>query len=289
MPFLDQILSDTAKEISAARQRCDERELRRRWRDAPPVRSFSAALSGGFGLIAEIKRRSPSGGDMRAENFDQAPAAYARSPIVKAVSVLTNSTHFGMGIEELSRLKQAVPQPILRKDFIIDEYQVWQARAFGADAILLMANILDPEALRKLFAGAGEAGLDVLFEVHTESELQKIPAGARILGINSRNFKAADKWWGAKRVAQTTTEPRAETADPTVELEAFSLIQHLPGNSIKIAESGVAPGNIPQVARLGFNAALVGTSLLKSPRGVEQTLREFERAWLTVCPARAAS
>jgi indole-3-glycerol phosphate synthase len=289
MPFLDQVLSDTAKEISAAKQQHDLRELKRMWRDAPPLRSFSSALSQGFGLIAEIKKRSPSGGEMRPENFAEAPAAYARSPIVKAVSVLTNATHFGMGIEELARLKRAVPHPILRKDFIIDEYQVFQARAFGADAILLMANILEAEAMRKLFDAAGEAGLDVLFEIHAESELRKIPSGAKIWGINSRNFKAADKWWGDRRAAAATSGRGADGPDPTVELETFSLIQRLPRSAIKIAESGVAPDKIPQIARLGFNAVLVGTSLLKSPQGVEETLREFERACVTACPETPAS
>jgi indole-3-glycerol phosphate synthase len=289
MPFLDQILSDTAKEISAAKQRHDLSELKRMWRDAPPLRSFSSALRRGFGLIAEIKKRSPSGGEMRAENFAEAPAAYARSPIVKAVSVLTNATHFGMGIEELARLKRAVPHPILRKDFIIDEYQVCQARAFGADGILLMANILEAEAMRRLFETAGEAGLDVLFEIHAESELHKIPSGAEIWGINSRNFKAADKWWDAGGPPPATSGRRGEGPDPTVELETFSLIERLPRSAIKVAESGVAPDKIPQVSRLGFNAVLVGTSLLKSPRGVEEILREFERACLTVCPETPAS
>lgn len=289
MAFLDQILGDTTKELEAARRRRSLRELKQAWREAPPLRSFYAALSREFGLIAEIKKRSPSGGEMRADNFEQAPAAYASSPVVRAVSVLTNSTHFGMNIEELLRIKQAVPQPILRKDFIIDEYQICEARAFGADAILLMANVLEPHALESLYASACEAGLDVLFEAHTEAEIRKIPKAAKIWGINSRNFKSADKWWGMQQPAEAASAPAAAAPDRTVELETFELIKHLPESAIKVAESGLAPNGISEVARLGYDAVLVGTSLLKSPHGVDQALREFEGACLTVSREREAS
>src|SRR5947199_4424900 len=121
MSFLQQILQRKQGEIADAKRLRSLADLQRMIPDAPPVRPFSAALTNGFGLIAELKRRSPSGGDMRVENFEQAPAAYAQSPAVKAVSVLTNSTDFGMGIEELLRVKGIVPKPILRKDFILEE------------------------------------------------------------------------------------------------------------------------------------------------------------------------
>src|SRR5215471_18411653 len=163
MSFLDQILERKRAEISDAKGFRDVGTLRRMIGDAPPLRSFSGALSNGFGLIAEIKRRSPSGGEMRRENVVQAPAAYAKSPVVKCVSVLTNSTDFGMEIADLSKMKQQIPKPILRKDFIIEEYQVFEARAFGADALLLMVNVLERDNLERLFNLCRELGMDVLF------------------------------------------------------------------------------------------------------------------------------
>src|SRR6266496_5701858 len=142
MAFLDEIVERKRNEIAAAKKLRDLDTLKRMVADAPPLRSFSNALSNGFGLIAEIKRRSPSGGEMRRENVERAPDAYAKSPVVKCVSVLTNSTDFGMSIDDLPKMKAQIPKPILRKDFILEEYQVYEARAFGADALLLMANVL---------------------------------------------------------------------------------------------------------------------------------------------------
>src|SRR5712664_1315620 len=100
MPFLEKIVRDTGREIAAAKKLHSIGDLKRRIRDAAPLRGFGDAIGKGFGLIAEIKRRSPSGGEMRQENFEQAPGAYAKSPIVRAVSVLTNSSHFGMRMQD---------------------------------------------------------------------------------------------------------------------------------------------------------------------------------------------
>jgi indole-3-glycerol phosphate synthase len=232
------------------------------------LRSFSSALSNGFGMIAEIKRRSPSGGDMRKENFECAPDTYAKSPVVKCVSVLTNSTDFGMEIEDLSKMKQQIPKPILRKDFIFEEYQVYEARAFGADALLLMVNVLDRENMRRLFTLSRELGMDVLFEAHTKEEIEAIPDGAKLYGVNSRKFKAS-----AQTFANST-----KGSDFTVELETFSLINHLPKDAIKIAESGVSPSQLSGVIRMGYDAVLVGTSLLKAESGIENMVKDFEEA-----------
>src|SRR6478672_9874651 len=148
MAFLDEIVARKEQELAAAKRVCDLARLKQMLRDAPPVRSFSGALRTGFGLIAEIKRKSPSGGDMRRENVEAAPAAYGASNAVKAVSVLTNTVDFGMSIEELQRVREVVKKPVLRKDFIFDDYQVYEARAFGADALLLMVNVLDRAKLK---------------------------------------------------------------------------------------------------------------------------------------------
>jgi indole-3-glycerol phosphate synthase len=268
MAFLDEIVDRKRSEVAVAKKLRDLPTLKRMIAEAPPLRSFSDALSNGFGLIAEIKRRSPSGGDMRPQNVEGAPAAYAKSPVVKCVSVLTNSIDFGMGIEDLSKMKQHIPKPILRKDFIFEEYQVYEARAFGADALLLMANVLDLENMRRLFELSRELGMDVLFEAHTKEEIESIPQGARLYGINSRKFKASTQ----------TFANSTKGSDFTVELETFSLINHLPKDAIKIAESGVSPSQLSEVIKFGYNAVLVGTSLLKAQDGIEQMLKAFERA-----------
>jgi|ERR1051326_2038395 indole-3-glycerol phosphate synthase len=268
MAFLDEILERKRTEIAAAKKERDLATLKGTVTDAPPLRSFSGALGNGFGLIAEIKRRSPSGGNMRAENIEGAPAAYANSSAVKCVSVLTNSTDFGMSIEELSKMKAQIPKPILRKDFILEEYQVYEARAFGADALLLMANVLGRDEMRRLFDLSRELGMEVLFEAHTKEEIGSIPEGAKLYGINSRKFVAS-----AERFANSVKGP-----DLSVELETFSLINHLPKHAIKIAESGVKPAKLPEVIQMGYDAVLVGTSLLKAESGIEGMLKDFEEA-----------
>jgi len=268
MAFLDEIIERKRSEVAAAKRLRDLDTLKRMIGDAASLRSFSGALSNGFGLIAEIKRRSPSGGEMRRENVVQAPAAYAKSPVVKCVSVLTNSTDFGMEIEDLSKMKQQIPKPILRKDFIIEEYQVYEARAFGADALLLMVNVLERDNLGRLFNLCRELGMDVLFEAHTKEEIEAIPDGAKLYGINSRKFKASTQ----------TFANSTKGSDFTVELETFSLINCLPKDAIKIAESGVSPSQVTDVINMGYDAVLVGTSLLRAESGIENMLKDFEQA-----------
>src|SRR5262245_26575701 len=195
--ILDRILVDVRGELTAAQQQLPLAELKRRTADAPAVRSFPAALRSSFGLIAEIKERSPSQGLMRRQNIDEAPQAYERSPVVRAISVLTNATHFGMSIQRLTHIKTSTTKPVLRKDFIFDEYQVWEARAFDADAILLMANLLDAEQMRRLYELTRELGMEALFECHTREQIMQVPANARIYGINSRSFSTTSESYDA--------------------------------------------------------------------------------------------
>lgn len=266
--ILDTILEDVRLEVAAAKKATPLSEIQARLAEAPPPRDFATALSRGFGLIAEIKERSPSVGPMRAENVHDAAAAYAASPIVKAVSVLTNQTHFGMDIQRLAAIRQQVPQPVLRKDFFIDAYQVYEARAFGADAILLMANVLDAATLRRLHQLALELGMEALFEVHTAGEIAMIPAEARIVGINSRKFKTDSGFVAAGQ---------SSTTDFSLDLAVFDLVGKLPPSAIRVAESGISPQNLATVAS-NFQAALVGTSLLRDERGIVACLRDFEMA-----------
>ena len=273
--ILDHILVDVRRESADARRARPVAELERMLADAPPVRSFATALRGGFGLIAEIKERSPSQGPMRRENVDAAPAAYERSGVVRGFSVLTNATHFGMNVERLRAVRAVTTKPVLRKDFIFDEYQVLEARAFGADAILLMANLLEADALRRLFDCARALKLEVLFECHTCEQIAQVPAGAVLYGINSRTFAAGR---GAYSEAQARRSSGA-ARDLTTDLNVFQLGADLPAGAVKIAESGVHPDTIVAVRdRWGFDAALVGTSLLMAAHGVERELEDFERA-----------
>jgi indole-3-glycerol phosphate synthase len=285
--ILDQILLDVRKEMAEAKEARPENELRRMIPDAPPVRSFSEPLKSSFGLIAEIKERSPSHGPMRRENIDQAPSAYEQSGIVSAISVLTNATHFGMNMERLRQVKTSTSKPILRKDFIFDEYQVLEARAFGADAILLMANLLDAEEMERLYSLARELGMAALFECHQREQIGQIPRSAEIYGINSRTFDARKNTLGLGRYAFSAMLGRLGSAkDLTVDESRFELGQHLPVNAIKVAESGVNPETVAVVRnRLGYHAALVGTSLLAAPHGVQSELELFERALAVAAPA----
>src|SRR5260370_38527769 len=179
------------RERESARSKESFKRVKQMAKDAPPVLPFKVPLACGAALIAEIKEKSPSQGAMLLENVRQAVSAYKQSRAVKAISVLTNRKHFGQGIETLRRVKrECASKPLLRKDFITDEYQVYQSRAYGADAILLMANILERDQLHRLSSIAFGLGIDVLFETHRASELQEIPPTANIVGINCRNFES---------------------------------------------------------------------------------------------------
>ena len=266
--FLDTILEDVRDEVAAAKRARPAADVRAMCADAPPPRDFRGRLAGAFGLIAEIKERSPSVGPMREENVREAVSAYADSPAVRAVSVLTNTKHFGMDIGRLKSVRGAVPHPVLSKDFMVDEYQVREARAFGADAILLMANVLDPARLQGFYDLARELGMEALFEVHTAEEIAALPRDARIVGINSRKFQSRDGFVGATGASEK---------DFSVDAGAFALADDLPPGCLRVAESGITPDSLAGV-REKFQAVLVGTSLLRDPRGIRACLREFEAA-----------
>lgn len=268
--FLDDILCDVRTELDASRAARPPAEIRGMLRHALPVRPLDTALARSFCLIAEVKERSPSVGPMRAANVKDAVPAYEESPVVAALSVLTNHLHFGMGIERLATVRAAVSKPVLRKDFILDEYQIREARAFGADAILLMANVLDQARLSGFYDLARELGMEVLFEVHTTEEMDLLPRDAKVIGINSRKFKTTTGFVGASGASEK---------DFSLDYSAFDLAESLPADAIKVAESGLSPSNL-SIVRGRFNAVLVGTSLLRDERGLRRCLGEFEEAVL---------
>jgi indole-3-glycerol phosphate synthase len=264
--FLEEILLDVRTELDATKAKRPLAEIRRMVLDAPQIRALPEALSKEFCLIAEVKERSPSVGPMRPENVVEAASAFEESPVVAAVSVLTNQIHFGMNVERLAAIRRTASKPVLRKDFIIEEYQVREARAFGADAVLLMANVLDLPRLRGFYDLARELEMEALFEVHTEGEILLLPGDARVVGINSRKFKAKGGFVGRQGSSET---------DFSLDYSAFALAKKLPQGTLRVAESGLSPKNVIQV-REGFDSALVGTSLLRDPRGIRACLEEFE-------------
>ncbi|SRR5581483_8404180 len=232
-----------------------------RLRDRPlfhaPRRGFARRLQGaGRHIIAEIKKASPSKGLIRA---DFAPLAIARDYAgggASAISVLTEERFFSGRLEYLEQIRGAVEVPLLRKDFILDPYQVVEAKSFGADAILLIAAMLDPNLLRELCAQAAALALDSLIEVHTEKELEAaLAAGATLVGINNRDLKTF-----AVDIAVT------ERLAPLV-----------PAGAVKVCESGIdTPEQIRRVERLGVRVFLIGESLMRAP-APGQKLRELLR------------
>jgi indole-3-glycerol phosphate synthase len=207
---------------------------------APAPRGFRAALAGhaGVAIIAECKRRSPSRGVLRAE-YD--PVAIARSYErhgAAAISVLTEPAFFDGSLDHLARVRQAVQVPLLRKDFIVDRYQLLEARVAGADAVLLIVAALDDERLGKLLAAARALRLDALVEVHDEPELHRaIAAGADTIGVNNRNLRTL-----------------------TVDVEtSHRLAGRMPADVLAVAESGLRSGNDLRTLRdAGYRAFLVG-------------------------------
>ncbi|HYT25928.1 MAG TPA: indole-3-glycerol phosphate synthase TrpC [Actinomycetota bacterium] len=214
---------------------------------APPPRGFRAALSQskpGVALIAEIKRRSPSRGDIRP---DLDPAALARAYQrggAAAVSILTEPRHFAGSPTDLRAAHAATDLPVLRKDFIITPYQVWEARAWGADALLLIVAALDPALLTALLTETAAAGLDALVEVHTRAEAETAAAsGATLVGINARDL------------ATLGVDPGRFAAVRDV----------LAGEVTVVAESGIHDrAGVLAVASAGADAVLVGESLVRA-------------------------
>lgn len=242
---LDRIVEAKRVEVAALAPRAAE--LRARAAEAPAPPDFEAALRGGahVAVIAEVKRRSPSAGEIRPDTRAADVArAYERAGAA-AVSVLTDREFFGGSLDDLTECRAAVRVPLLRKDFIIDPLQVYEARAAGASAVLLIVRILEDAALRDLAALSLELGLGVLVEVHDEAELDRAAAaGAGIIGINNRDL--------ATFVTDLETTVR--------------LAPRAPAGALVVAESGIAvAGDVARVGAAGAGAVLVGESLMRAP------------------------
>lgn len=212
----------------------------------------------GLSVIAEVKRRSPSKGDL-ALGLDPATQAELYSAGgAAAVSVLTEPAFFGGSNDDLVAVREACPLPVLRKDFTVSAAQVWEARAIGADAVLLIVAALTDDELLRFLGEAADAGLAALVEVHTGAEAERaLAAGATLIGVNNRDL-----------------------ATFTVDLGTAERVAPLLDGVVRVAESGIGdPQDAARMARAGYDAVLVGESLVRSedPAGLIGRLREVTR------------
>jgi len=245
--ILDTIVQDKKKELAEAKQKTPLETLKSRMTDLPQVRDFAGALTAAHPssvrIIAEVKKASPSKGIL-CQQFD--PVAIARAygdGGAAAVSVLTEKNYFQGSLEYLRAIKEAIPLPVLRKDFIFDPYQLYESRAYGADAVLLIAGMLSEELLAELLQLSRALSLCHLVEVHDQNDLQKaLAAGAEIIGINNRDLKTF------------VTDIRT----------TIDLLPAIPEDKIVVSESGISSRqDIKQLTAAGVDAFLIGETLMK--------------------------
>jgi indole-3-glycerol phosphate synthase len=244
---LDQIVRSTRGRIAETKRTADLRELERRAEQHVP-RGFRRALQeksrAGVAVIAELKKASPSKGLIREDFRVEELARELEAAGAAALSVLTDAEFFQGSLANLRTASASVNVPCLRKDFILDEFQLLEARANSADAILLIVAALSQAELTMLARSTGKRGLDVLCEVHDEDELQRaVDAGCNLIGVNTRDLR--------------TFKVDSETA--------FRLAGRLPNNVVKVAESGIRSGeDIARLRAAGYDAFLIGESLMRA-------------------------
>ncbi len=242
--LLKDLVAASRAELEVCRVHRPLEELQKMAQQQPPALSLAAALTGDrIRLIAEVKKASPSRGILRADFNPVAIAqSYAQSGAA-AISVLTQASHFKGSLDHLHDIRKAIPHlPLLRKDFILDPYQVYQSRAYGADSLLLIVAILSPEKLGALLELSRQLGMDCLVEVHNKKELEiALGSGARIIGINNRNLKTFN-----------------------VDLATTRRLQPLiPPDRIVVSESGIKDSrDMAKLKSWGINAALVGEAMM---------------------------
>jgi indole-3-glycerol phosphate synthase len=246
MTILDTIVARKKEEIAQARAARSEQELERGLESAPPARDFRGALEAGSDvqIIAEIKKASPSAGIIRADFDPEAIAGIYQTHGAACLSVLTDEPFFQGHLEYLRRVRQVVALPVLRKDFILERYQLVEARLGGADAVLLIAEILDDPQLKGLQREATALGMQSLVELHDKENLPRVlDSGARLVGINNRDLRTF-----ATRLEHT-----------------LKLAERVPADVCLVSESGI--GSRADVERLragGIKAVLVGETLMRS-------------------------
>jgi indole-3-glycerol phosphate synthase len=245
--ILEEIVAETRAEVAERRARVPQEKVERQAQAAPSIRDFKAALTGPeLAVIAEMKAQSPSAGRLVEGGYRPSAIAetYAKAGAA-ALSVLTQYSRFGGAPEHLALARQAVRIPVLRKDFITEPYQVFEARAYGADAVLLIVAALEEGQLRELLALSGRLGMAALVEIHTTRELDvAVAVGAGIIGINHRNLKSM-------------------TVDTGL---TARLRPRVPAGTVLVSESGIRDaGDARRMRVAGADAVLVGEALMRSP------------------------
>lgn len=245
--ILNTIVAEKRREVAERRERVPTAQLERSEYFSAPICSLSRQLKNRSltGVIAEFKRRSPSKGWInRSASVSEVTPGYIRAGAA-ALSVLTDTQFFGGSLEDLSTARRLNQAPILRKDFIIDDYQLAEARAFGADAVLLIAAILSPSEIGALSTTAHALGLEVVLEVHSAQELERsLHEQVDIVGVNNRNL-----------------------ADFSVSLDiSRALIDKIPAHLTTISESGIdSPETMAQLSDLGYHGFLIGEAFMRDP------------------------
>lgn len=243
--MIEQLIAGARDGVEERRRRTPQADLESQLHGRGEDRPFSEALvRPGLSLIAEFKRRSPSAGEIASPAIADQVGAYERGGAA-ALSVLTDEAHFGGSLEDLRAARAACGLPILRKDFIVDPYQLYEAAVNGADAVLLIVAALGDEELRSLYEEARAIDLDCLVEVHDGEELERaLEAGSEVIGINNRNLDD-----GSVDVATT-----------------YELITDVPAGKTVVAESGIsAREELEELDRVGVDAVLIGTALMSVP------------------------
>jgi indole-3-glycerol phosphate synthase len=244
--ILEQIVNAKMQELIGIKDKLPAVALEAVLDRVPEIRSFKRALMSHVpAVIAEIKQASPSAGLIRGD-FDPAEIAneYSTSGAA-ALSVLTEARHFRGSLEILARLRWSVKIPLLRKDFIIDPYQILEARHAGADAVLLIAALLDTDALKQLRSEAGRFGMEALIEVHNEEELQRaLDAGATLIGVNNRDLR---------------------TFEVSLDV-SFNLARMMPKGVLAVSESGIrTAADVRSLADAGYRGFLIGEHFMRAP------------------------
>jgi len=259
--MLDDILMSKQQDVVAAKERLPFEELKTRMANHLADRSFRKAVNqpGKLSLIAELKRKSPSKGMLR-ERFDPVHLGQSLQEAgASALSVLTDEPFFGGHVEFLRDVHQFVEVPCLRKDFVIDPYQVYEAAVYEADAVLLIARILEPETLSECLQAADTLGLEPFVEVHSLDELKlALSLGAHVVGINARDLETLQ-------------------LNPTL---IEQLITHIPSGKTIVAESGLqTPEDLKRMKALGVHAVLIGEALMTAPDPVVKVQELFASVW----------
>jgi len=260
MGILDEIVENKKKEVAARKKERSLEKLKDRVSGASRYSLREALGEDGIQLIAEIKPRSPSRGPITDLPAEEIARVYQQENPA-AVSVLTDEKYFGQGLSTLKKVRMLLDKPVLRKDFIIDSYQLYEAAAAGADAVLLIANILSPAKLKEMYNLAGKLGLECLVEVHSEEEIKTLPLSPSILGINNRRLD------GDFSTDLAVTE---------------ELVGIVPEKSLVVSESGINTAeDVRRLKKTGrVDAMLVGTALLdgvKNPRGLVERINKLQR------------